>query len=100
MQLAAMTLVFVLIFFVNEVKAQIKNTALASTKDKVFNDSIRVETKVIENTDWKTVDVNFLSSYYQQDGNNGAVTGGIGTEFLTDFTQKLLSLLLSQKSSS
>ena len=32
----------------------------------------------------KEVEINFLSSYYQQDGNNGAVTGGIGTEELTD----------------
>ncbi|MEQ8237992.1 MAG: DUF3570 domain-containing protein [Cyclobacteriaceae bacterium] len=30
------------------------------------------------------IEANFLSSYYQQDGNNGAVTGGIGTEQLTD----------------
>ena len=33
-----------------------------------------------------TVDeVNFVSSYYQQDGNNSAVTGGLGSEHLTDF---------------
>lgn len=30
------------------------------------------------------VDIDFLSSYYNQDGNNGAVTGGVGTEALTD----------------
>jgi len=30
-------------------------------------------------------EVNFISSYYQQDGNNSAVTGGTGTEHLTDF---------------
>jgi hypothetical protein len=28
----------------------------------------------------------FVSSYYHQDGNNSAVTGGIGTEKLTDFS--------------
>lgn len=33
----------------------------------------------------KTDEVNFVSSYYKQDGNNSAVTGGIGTEKLTDF---------------
>lgn len=32
-----------------------------------------------------TDEVNFVSSYYKQDGNNSAVTGGIGTEKLTDF---------------
>jgi hypothetical protein len=30
-------------------------------------------------------EANFVSSYYHQDGNNSAVTGGIGTEKLTDF---------------
>src|ERR1700693_379080 len=30
-------------------------------------------------------EVNFVSGYYHQDGNNSAVTGGIGTEKLTDF---------------
>lgn len=30
-------------------------------------------------------EVNFVSSYYHQDGNNSSVTGGIGTEKLTDF---------------
>lgn len=31
------------------------------------------------------IEANFLSSYYNQDGNNSPVTGGIGTEALTDF---------------
>lgn len=31
------------------------------------------------------IEANFLSSYYNQDGNNSAVTGGVGTEELTDF---------------
>lgn len=38
----------------------------------------------------KYVEVDFLSSYYSQDGNNGAVTGGIGTEQLTDFANILV----------
>lgn len=33
----------------------------------------------------KLSEVNFVSSYYGQDGNNSAVTGGIGDEKLTDF---------------
>lgn len=32
----------------------------------------------------KLEEVNFATSYYTQDGNNSAVTGGIGTEQLTD----------------
>ncbi|MFW9596865.1 MAG: hypothetical protein ACMV0Y_02845 [Paludibacter sp.] len=31
------------------------------------------------------IEANFLSSYYSQDGNNSPVTGGVGTEELTDF---------------
>ncbi len=33
----------------------------------------------------KLEEVNFVSSYYKQEGNNSAVTGGIGSEHLTDF---------------
>jgi len=32
----------------------------------------------------KVEEVNFVSSYYRQDGNNAAVTGGIGSQKLTD----------------
>lgn len=34
----------------------------------------------------KEVEANFLSSYYHQEGDNAAVTGGIGTEKLTDIS--------------
>jgi hypothetical protein len=37
----------------------------------------------------KIEEVNFVSGYYQQDGNNSGVTGGIGTEKLTDFANTL-----------
>jgi len=33
----------------------------------------------------KIEEINLVSSYYKQDGNNAAVTGGIGSEKLTDF---------------
>ena len=38
----------------------------------------------------KEVEIDFLSGYYQQDGNNGAVTGGIGTEELTDISNIII----------
>ena len=38
----------------------------------------------------KETEINFLSSYYHQDGNNGAVTGGIGTEALTDISNVVI----------
>ncbi len=34
----------------------------------------------------ETTEVDFLSSYYSQDGDNAAVSGGVGTEELTDIT--------------
>ena len=34
----------------------------------------------------ETTEVDFLTSYYTQDGQNASVTGGIGDEHLTDFT--------------
>lgn len=37
----------------------------------------------------KLDEVNFVSGYYHQDGNNSAVTGGIGTEKLTDFANTI-----------
>ena len=37
----------------------------------------------------KPIDVNFLFSYYQQDGEHSAVTGGIGTQELSDKSAKL-----------
>jgi hypothetical protein len=37
----------------------------------------------------KVDEVNLVSAYYNQNGNNSAVTGGIGTEKLTDFANAL-----------
>ena len=34
----------------------------------------------------ETTEVDFLTSYYKQEGDNASVTGGIGDEHLTDFT--------------
>lgn len=43
------------------------------------NDSSRYSLRKL-----KLEEINFVSSYYHQEGNNSAVTGGIGTEKLTD----------------
>lgn len=40
--------------------------------------------KVYKKRVLETTEVDFLSSYYSQDGDNAAVSGGIGTEELTD----------------
>ncbi|HEY9048851.1 MAG TPA: DUF3570 domain-containing protein [Ohtaekwangia sp.] len=49
-----------------------------------FSQSLQ-DSSVYKNRKLKLDEVNFVSSYYKQDGNNSAVTGGIGTEKLTDF---------------
>lgn len=38
----------------------------------------------------EATEVDFLTSYYSQDGDNAAVSGGIGTEKLTDFTPTIV----------
>ncbi|WP_377111038.1 DUF3570 domain-containing protein [Mucilaginibacter litoreus] len=45
-----------------------------------FKDSSNYEARKL-----KLDEINVVSAYYHQDGNNSAVTGGIGTEKLTDF---------------
>lgn len=43
-------------------------------------------------------DISILFSYYSQDGNNSPVTGGIGTEKLSDYTSKVIvNLVLDEK---
>ncbi|MCC8423703.1 DUF3570 domain-containing protein [Mucilaginibacter sp. UR6-11] len=51
----------------------------AQTTQQVAKDSAYQARKL------KVDEVNLVSAYYHQDGNNSAVTGGIGTEKLTDF---------------
>ena len=42
-----------------------------------------------KNTKLKIEEINLVSSYYQQTGNNSSVTGGIGTEKLTDISNTI-----------
>jgi hypothetical protein len=43
-------------------------------------------TQVYKKRVLETTEIDFLSSYYSQDGDNAAVSGGLGTEELTDVT--------------
>jgi len=54
-------------------------TIVFSQEEKVY------KKRVLESTE-----VDFLMSYYAQDGENAAVTGGIGTEELTDITPTIV----------
>ncbi|AYL99118.1 DUF3570 domain-containing protein [Mucilaginibacter celer] len=57
------------------------------------------DTSNYESRRLKIDEINFVSAYYHQDGNNSAVTGGIGTEKLTDFANTF-DLQLSKYSAS
>ena len=48
-------------------------------------DSIQFKKRVLESTE-----VDFLLSYYKQDGSKSAVSGGIGTEQLTDLASNIV----------
>lgn len=48
-------------------------------------DSLYYKSRVLESTE-----IDILTSYYSQDGDNAAVSGGIGTEKLTDFTPTIV----------
>src|ERR1700761_2769795 len=56
----------------------------AQTKEQPVKDTTNYQSRKL------TLDeVNFVSAYYHQNGNNSAVTGGVGTENLTDFANTL-----------
>ncbi|WP_432410122.1 DUF3570 domain-containing protein [Rasiella sp. SM2506] len=53
---------------------------------KSFSQTGQDSTKVYKKRVLETTEVDFLTSYYSQVGDNAAVSGGIGTEELTDIT--------------
>jgi hypothetical protein len=60
---------------------------MLSTKaqTKSVSDVTRSDSTTYKSRKIKLDEVNFATSYYAQDGNNAAVTGGVGSEELTDF---------------
>ena len=60
--------------------------ALAKVSAQTSLDS----TKVYKKRVLETTEVDFLTSYYTQSGDNAAVSGGIGTEELTDVTGTII----------
>ncbi len=90
MQLVIVSLALFFLILTQDVKAQLRNFSLGKKLGLSKKDTTTYNLTTYEKPDWKTIDVDFLNSYYAQDGNNGAVTGGIGTEQLTDFTQKII----------
>ncbi len=51
-----------------------------------FGQQSQDATKVYKKRVLETIEIDFLTSFYAQDGDNAAVSGGIGTEELTDLT--------------
>lgn len=58
---------------------------LCSSVIAFAQDNTEYKKRVLESTE-----VDFLTSYYIQDGNNASVTGGIGDEHLTDLTPTIV----------
>lgn len=56
---------------------------------KAFSQSTPTDSTAYKNKKLKIDEINLVSSYYKQDGNNAAVTGGIGSEKLTDISNTI-----------
>lgn len=54
-----------------------------------FSQNVENDTSLYTNRKLKLNEINLISSYYSQAGNNSAVTGGVGTEQLTDISNLL-----------
>jgi hypothetical protein len=54
-----------------------------------FSQSIKQDTTFYTPKPLKVEEINLVSSYYSQDGDHSAVTGGIGTEQVTDLSNML-----------
>ena len=59
--------------------------SLASFSQEKDTTEVVYKKRVLEN-----IEVDFLASYYKQDGKHSAVSGGIGSEKLTDITSNII----------
>lgn len=90
MQLTIVSLLLFFLVLTQKVEAQVRKTWPFKKNFFSKGDTTSMAIMTYERPDWKTIDIDILTSYYAQDGNNSPVTGGIGTEQLTDFTQKII----------
>jgi len=98
MQLIIVSLALFVLLSSQQLKAQIRNAVGKDNLKTTGSDSVQTEMATYHDPNWDKTEIDILSSYYEQDGNNAAVTGGTGTETLTDFTQKIiLAMPLNQK---
>ena len=91
MQLTIISLFLCLFIFAQELKAQLRNIPFLPSKDKTKKGTrIELDSTTYDPSPPDPIELDILTSYYAQDGNNGAVTGGIVTEQLTDYTSKVI----------
>jgi hypothetical protein len=62
---------------------------ILSTYAQTRPDPAKVDSSKYQSRKLKIDEINLVSAYYHQDGNNSAVTGGIGTEKLSDFANTI-----------
>lgn len=62
---------------------------LLFTSGLVFSQDIKKD-KVYKKRVLESIEIDFLSSYYNQEGSNASVTGGIGNEDLDDFNPTII----------
>ncbi|XYH09943.1 DUF3570 domain-containing protein [Aquimarina macrocephali] len=63
----------------------ILSVVIVTAQEQQQDDTTTYKKRVLE-----SAEVDFLMSYYTQDGDNAAVTGGVGTEELTDLTPTIV----------
>jgi len=92
MQLIIISVALFLLVIVQDVKAQIQKTYLSQSGSNFkMGNKIEMDSSIYPILKkQRPIEWDILSSYYAQDGNNSPVTGGIGTEKLTDFTSKII----------
>jgi len=62
---------------------------ILSTYAQTRPEPAKVDSSKYQSRKLKIDEINLVSAYYHQDGNNSAVTGGIGTEKLSDFANTI-----------
>ncbi|WP_316847682.1 DUF3570 domain-containing protein [Pedobacter psychrodurus] len=62
---------------------------ILSTYAQTRPEAAKVDSSKYQSRKLKIDEINLVSAYYHQDGNNSAVTGGIGTEKLSDFANTI-----------
>ncbi|MCX2574639.1 DUF3570 domain-containing protein [Pedobacter sandarakinus] len=62
---------------------------ILSTYAQTKPTAVKSDTSNYQSRKLKIDEVNLVSAYYHQEGNNSAVTGGIGTETLSDFANTI-----------